>query len=155
MTRPRWRVSDIPMGLPRPGIPVTLVCGAPCSGKTTYVKTYANPGDTIIDVDDYKEQLGGIRWGNDKEITIKAFALRNEALRDLSLKRLGRAWFITSAPTEEERMDWKAALGDAEVVVMQTSIEDCLHRVKDDPARWPYAARLDKAIRRWFKEAGL
>lgn len=30
---------------------ITVVTGPPCSGKSTYVRTHARPGDIIVDFD--------------------------------------------------------------------------------------------------------
>ena len=38
---------------------ITLVTGAPASGKTTYVHRHAKPSDAIIDLDIYKEFTRG------------------------------------------------------------------------------------------------
>lgn len=38
---------------------ITLVTGAPASGKTTYVHRHAKPGDVIIDMDNFREFTRG------------------------------------------------------------------------------------------------
>lgn len=38
---------------------ITLVTGAPASGKTTYVRYHSKPGDVIIDLDKIKEFTRG------------------------------------------------------------------------------------------------
>lgn len=38
---------------------ITLVTGAPASGKSTYVRYHAKPGDVIIDLDKIKEFARG------------------------------------------------------------------------------------------------
>lgn len=37
---------------------ITVVTGPPCSGKTTYVRTHAKPGDIVIDFDLIAQALG-------------------------------------------------------------------------------------------------
>ena len=37
---------------------VYLVCGAPASGKTTYVKQHKEPGDFVLDLDVLRQALG-------------------------------------------------------------------------------------------------
>lgn len=37
---------------------ITVVTGPPCSGKSTYVRTHARPGDVIIDFDTMAQAFG-------------------------------------------------------------------------------------------------
>jgi predicted kinase len=37
---------------------ITVVTGPPCSGKSTYVRTHAKPGDIVIDFDTLAQALG-------------------------------------------------------------------------------------------------
>jgi hypothetical protein len=37
---------------------LTVVTGPPCSGKTTYVRTHAKPGDIVIDFDAMAQAFG-------------------------------------------------------------------------------------------------
>lgn len=37
---------------------LTVVTGPPCSGKTTYVREHATPGDIVIDIDALAQALG-------------------------------------------------------------------------------------------------
>ena len=39
-------------------MPVTVVSGPPCSGKSTYVREHAKPGDVVIDFDVIAQALG-------------------------------------------------------------------------------------------------
>ena len=54
-----------PFSIPRlvgvASMPVTLVCGPPAAGKTTYVPEHAKPGDVIIELDACIEAAGGRR----------------------------------------------------------------------------------------------
>lgn len=40
---------------------VVLICGPPCSGKTTLTKQLANPGDVVLDLDAIAQELGSPR----------------------------------------------------------------------------------------------
>lgn len=146
----RWGYS-IPHGVQPSGIPVHLVCGAPGSGKSTYVKAHAQPGDTIVDFDEIRQKVGGIKWGRAPEITSKAFAYRRKIITGLKDKRRGVCWLIVTAPTERERTRWQQALGNVTVHIMPTPEAECIRRVKAAPERAHAADRQLEAIRRWFR----
>lgn len=94
----------------RAHVTTTLVCGAPCAGKNTYVQANARPGDLVVDFDAIIGALGGA-GAHDQPETLKPFAFD---ARDAALARLWqgqhevrRAWVILSAPTERERRPFR------------------------------------------------
>lgn len=142
--RPDW--------IRRPGVPVTLVCGPPASGKSTFVARQARPGDAIIDLDlivaDLRGELLRHDWDRDRWLA-PAIRRRNELLADLADRRDGRAWVVMSAPRHREREWWKQKLG-AEVVVLELAARECMRRALSDPGRDADATCL--AITRWWQE---
>lgn len=144
----KWGYS-IPRGVQKSGIPVVLVCGAPGSGKTTYVKHNASASDVVIDLDDIRVSLGGKPW--DQSVDRKAFARRDQVIHSLASKTAGRAWLIVTAPTQNERDEWVDALGNVRVHVMDTSEETCLRRIAENPER-PQAEHR-QAVRKWFEQS--
>lgn len=112
-------------------IPLTIVCGPPASGKTTYVKDHAHPTDIVIDLDaialsldpSYQQWTGMLTGG----FLDQAIRVRNSLLGHLSRAKTGAAWFIVSAPTQAERNWWQTKLG-GRVVLMSTSGEECKRR---------------------------
>lgn len=112
-------------------IPITIVCGPPCSGKTTYLSTHARPGDTIVDLDviaktiepSYRHWAGMLT----PSLLNRAIRARNAMLGSLERKTTGRAWFIVGAPTKQERDWWKGKLG-GEVVLLHPGIDELRRR---------------------------
>jgi predicted kinase len=150
-TQKRWGYS-IPHGIEPSGIPVTLVCGPPASGKSTYVEANSKPGDTVIDFDVIRRKVGGVKWDQDASVNRRAFAYRDRVLRGLKDKRKGRCWLIVMAPARAERDNWCRALGSVTIHVMDTPRAVCVERVKADPDRQQQAALMIREIDRWFTD---
>jgi len=139
--------------LPRSAIPITIVCGAAGSGKSSYVRERAREGDVVIDLDDIKAELSRqpiyqaeSRW------VAPALDERNRRLRDLSRDTIHRhAWFIVSAPTAEEREYWASMLG-GHIVLLETPYEECARRIQNDPRRVGQYERLMRAAFAWWDE---
>lgn len=145
-----WGYS-IPHGLKPSGVPVTLVCGPPASGKSTYVADHAAPGDVVIDFDLIRKKVGGTKWDQDMSVRRRAFAYRDRILRTLKDRRSGHCWLIVTAPSCKERDAWCAALGNTIVVVMDTPENVCIERIDADPERHASANGMKRAVREWFK----
>lgn len=103
-------------------IPLTILCGPPASGKTTYVQAHAQPGDMVIDLDsiitsiqpDYRH------WSTpdvDGLLLNRAIRIRNSMLGSLKRLTSGAAWFIVAAPTQAERDWWADKLGGKVVLL--------------------------------------
>ena len=146
--KPKDRVT-VPQFI-RPTVPAVLVCGAPGSGKTTHVHEHMTADDVVIDLDDMKEFLGGKRWDTDFKVTASALRLRDASLASLHKRSTGIAWIIISGRTNGERRAWAKALGDARVVVMDTSMAECIRRVRADKDRSHAVKQLIDSIVKWF-----
>jgi shikimate kinase len=146
-----WQLS-MPFFLPRPCIPVTVVCGRPGSGKSTYVAKLAAPTDQVIDLDEITASISGlpIYHNSNKTSYAKALNLRNKQLAALSMPtRYTRCWLIASGMTIHERIFWHLKT-NGDVVIMKTPLEECLSRIQADPRR-PREAKLRQieAARKW------
>jgi len=129
-----------------------MVCGPSGSGKTTYVQENAGKGACIIDLDAIMAELSGRPWYESSEKWLaSALQRRNDILRGLaSPQATPEAWFIVSAPTAIERINWVRILQPLEVVVLDEPLEVCVTWLQSDSRRlrpWGYFAML---ARRWW-----
>lgn len=126
-------------------IPVTIVCGPPCSGKTTHVRENAEPQDIIIDFDDIVEAQTGERYPSGKDHLGAAIRERNARLGQLSTARHGRAWFIVTAAHPDQRAWWAQLLGGT-VMVIDAGEQECLRRNEERRTPW-----LSDVITAWYR----
>jgi predicted kinase len=145
--KPRW---SIPFGTQPSAIPVTIVCGPPASGKSYYVNANAKPGDVVIDFDVIRKSIGGKKWDQTDSVIRQAFKIRADLIRGLAHSTARHAWLIVTAPTQGERDAWQQALGNAEVVVIATPVDQCLARIAADPDRAEAAEAQADAVRAWW-----
>lgn len=137
-----------PQWIPKPGCKVTVVCGPAGSGKSTHVKSNAQPQDIVIDLDECLYRVSGL-YGSEAPIKYltQATRLRNSQLAALEQHR-GQAWFIVGAPTKAERTWWADTLS-ADIKLMDVSEMICRQRIAKDT---PRKGRLD-ASRIWFEKS--
>ena len=124
------RIDTHPRYLRKSKIPLMIVCGPPCSGKTTYAQNHKADGDWIIDLDVIQSQLDpNFRpWLETNFRSLRrAINLRNQMLVKLTGLEKGKAFFIVSAPTRNERDWWQLHLG-GEVVLLSVASEECKRR---------------------------
>lgn len=125
-------------------IPVTLVCGPPASGKSTYVETHKGPADLVIDLDVIASGLAGTTlhaWG--AKWIGPAVRKRNDLIGSLSkpdARKHGKAWVIVAEPVADKRQWWADTLGCG-VVVVETPAHLCEARIASDTERSTQAGR--------------
>ena len=117
-------------------IPVTIICGPPASGKSTYAKQHAGPYDLIIDLDEIIRVISGGKALHDWDVNRwlnPAMLKRNAILSHLSRRpRYRAAWFIVGEPTGQKRQWWSDRLKPVEVVVLLASADQCLAQASID-----------------------
>jgi hypothetical protein len=148
------RIETHPSWLRPSKIPLTIVCGPPCSGKTTYVNKNKSKGDIVIDLDAICMALKpGVRqWSEaraDDKLFMRAMRIRNLMLGKLANTNEGQAWFIVGAPTIAERAWWSSKLCGA-VVLLNPGIEECRRR-----AIMRKTPRAIEGINKWDASADL
>lgn len=127
---------------------VVLVCGPPCSGKSTYVRAHLAPGDYVLDADTMARRFGSPkRW-------LHADAYAQAAQREwwaqvqaVAAMEDGTAWVIRCAPRAEERAQLREVLRADEVVLLTPAAEVLVARAR----RRPEQVRTIRSIQRWHQ----
>lgn len=163
--------SNHPEWLRPSSIPLTIVRGPPCSGKTTYIKTHAAPSDIVIDLDTIMATLrpGYTHWSGSLDPTLlnNAIRVRNAMLGALSRQEHRKAWFIVSSPSPAEAAWWHHKLG-GDLLTLQPGIDECKRRAVtrgtpraikgieewERASRTPWAAPQDRQIKSGCDESG-
>lgn len=117
-------------------VPLTIVCGPPCSGKSHYVAERAGPHDLVIDLDQIASALSGEplhRWSRDRWLGA-AVRKRNSLLGSLARRSAEwpAAWFIVSEPRAEHRAWWDRKLKPRRIVVLEVPMATCMARAAAD-----------------------
>lgn len=114
---------------------IYLVYGPPLSGKTTYVKSVALPGDLIIDMDSIWECISGQpRYTKPGKLRSVAFGVR-EYLFDCLKVRNGKwqsAYIIGGYPLISERERILREYG-ARDIFLERSKQDCINTLLEHP----------------------
>lgn len=143
--RPEWLRPSL--------IPLTIVCGPPASGKTTYVADQSEAGDLVIDLDAIAWRMAGCvgdvhAWDRERWLG-PAMRERNNLLGALSKRPPWRsAWLILSEANAGRRQWWADTMHPEEIVVLETQPAECMARVRADDGR--DKARTYDAITRWW-----
>lgn len=129
---------------------VYLVCGPPCSGKTTYVREHMKPGDLVVDYDDIARRLGSRRQhGHEYKYHRRIEATISRALDAIKAGKHNRAWVIRSLPEPKHRQALADQLG-ATVVLLDAPDEVLTERAR----RRRDASRTVAAINEWRRQSG-
>lgn len=132
---------------------VYFVYGAPCSGKTTFVKRIKGNSDLVLDMDNIWECItGGARYEKPDALKANAFQIR-DCLFDMIKTRAGRwerAYVIDGGAAKGER-ERKITLLGAEPIYIDTSKGECLSRLANDKIRTPQQKEIWRGyIEQWF-----
>lgn len=140
-----------PTDIPRSRIPVTMVCGPPGSGKSTYLREHVRESDLVIDLDQIGQELSGLpEHHTGLQWLAPSLDERNRLLRSLSTERRhARAWFVISAPDPIERKQWTEMLG-AVLIELRTPLAECIRRINADPARRGETHRMIQTAKAWW-----
>lgn len=120
---------------------LVLVLGPPCSGKTTYVAEHASRDDVVIDIDAFARALGSRVEHDHHPNHLTAALVARDALVAGAGGWSSATWLITT----NRRTLGNLRLPPHEVVVIDTSIDECLARARA-AGRTP---QVLEAIRTW------
>ena len=127
---------------------VYLICGSPCSGKTTYVKEHMQTGDIVCDVDRIYSAVSHNEEHQTELYAQEVASMLFNALTEIIHDRRGHwknAYVVSLANTDERIKTEKERINADEVIIMDTPYEVCMERAKDRP---PYFVWL---IQEWFE----
>ena len=116
---------------------VYLVVGSPCSGKSSWVKENANgQEDLILDFDNLWEAISiNDRYIKPNRLKPIAFALRECLLEQIKMRTGSwiNCYIISTEPYVMARKRLIDSLGIDEVIFMDTTKEECLKRLHENP----------------------
>lgn len=125
---------------------IHVISGAPCSGKSTYMRTHATPGANLVDFDTLNQAFGGAEHAQDKkELTLRARAAAIDYIIEHADEE---SWVIDTRPTAEQRARYEAA--GADFIVLEADEATCRERAAADGRP---QATLD-AITSFFAKGG-
>ena len=131
---------------------VYYVYGAPCSGKSTFVRESKGNSDLVLDIDlIWQAVTGGALYEKPDALKAAVFALR-DTLLDIVKTRMGkweRAWVIEGGANKADRERRINALG-AEDIFIQCDKETCLQRLASDDKRVYVQEQWRGYIEDWF-----
>lgn len=114
---------------------VYLVCGAPASGKTTYVAEHKEAGDFVLDLDVLRQALGAPAKTSDC-FQQQVMAIRELLYQHIAFNKIGAkaVWVIAGLPNLNQRAAVAKRL-NAQIISMPTSKEECIKRAMHDTER--------------------
>lgn len=119
----------------RPTRSVYIVCGAPLSGKTSFVKENMTVGDLVVDIDSIYEAISGQeRYIKPKGLYPFVDAVVRELKAQIKMMSTGTAWVIVGkeGATPKQRQDLANELRGA-IILIDTPKDECLTRLYENP----------------------
>ena len=113
---------------------VFLVYGSPCAGKTTWVRSVANPDDLIVDMDLLWEAVClSDRYHKPKRLRANVFGLRDCLIEQIKTRsgRWRNAYLIGGYPLRSDR-DRLCELLQAEPVFIEATLDHCISRAPNE-----------------------
>lgn len=129
---------------------VTIVCGPPCAGKTTWVASHAAASDTILDVDTLAKLCGSDRDHGHEGRYYRDAQTEFWALCETVRISNVTAWVIRGAPDPQARKKLAKACGATRTIVLLPP-RDVLHMraLERDTGVSGTAVDTMRAITKW------
>lgn len=131
---------------------ITVVTGAPCSGKSTYVAENAAVGDVVVDMDVLALALtvGVDAFCYSEKVRKVARAARLAAVKEALVLAQGErrwgVWIIDTDPPSSLRASYRGM--GARFVELNPGRDECLRRLESRPVS--VQARAREVIDEWF-----
>lgn len=126
---------------------LTIVTGPPAAGKSTYVRTNAQPGDIVIDLDALAVALGSPdSHQHPRDIAAVARAARAAAIEAASLTRAS-TWLIHTSPTEEQLSTYRRQ--GARIITVDPGESTTRDRITNERA-----PQTQRVADRWYASPG-
>lgn len=132
---------------------VVLLCGPPCSGKTTYARQHARPGEIVADFDAYAIGAGSPRRHLHSKRYREAAGYRMaQAEHWIATTDDVQAWVIRTLPHAAAREALAHHLRATSVVVLLPPLPVLLHRAQHRPS--DTARRIHQWLARYTPRDG-
>lgn len=131
---------------------VYYVYGAPCSGKSTFVRENMQSGDLVLDIDKLWSAMSGQpEYIKPNAIKANVFIARNAIIDSIKTRAgsWGTAWVIEGGALLGDRMRRIETLG-AEPIYIDTPLDECLQRLASDDSRRTVQGQWIDYIKQWF-----
>ena len=126
-----------------------VITGPPCSGKSTWVKEKAKPGDIVIDLDRIALAITAESTPHHdypKHIRKAAIMLRKQAVAQaLAYSRAGNSYVIHAKPNIKARANYKKA--QATIIELTAPLDVLLSRAAAERPAW-----VAGMIRTWYTD---
>lgn len=133
---------------------VYIVYGSPLAGKTTFVKENSSKDDLILDIDKIWQCISNSnKYEKPNRLKTNVFIIR-DCILDMIKCRSGKwrnAWIIGTYPLAMDRKRLMDATG-AELIHIDTSKEECLKRLYNDPERQQVITEWESYINDYFNK---
>ena len=110
---------------------IHIITGAPCSGKSTYIKEHKAEGDLVIDYDEIAFCLGSKkRYTSEGIVKNASLEARESAIRVALAHPDSDSWIIHTFLSADRRKIYEEM--GAEIITLNTNKEECLRRAEED-----------------------
>lgn len=133
------------------GSRVTVVCGPPGAGKTTYVERQRQRGDAVVDFDHlYSALTLGALFRRDKRVANTVFEVREFLLDHIWTDGdLNGAWVTATAPRRKDRDRFHDR--GANVLMIDIDQDECEERIRQDDRRSDQVEHHLSVMREWYR----
>lgn len=134
---------------------VFIVYGSPCAGKSTWVRSVAEPEDLVVDMDSIWQMISiNDRYDKPAQLRSVAFQIR-DGLYDIIKYRSGKwhnAYVIVGGALKGDRDRLVQRIGADDLVFIDTPMDECMKRVMNRGLDEAHEAEWLLYIEDWFEK---